>query len=133
MYIDCENPEQYFIGDPSSVSIVMAGKSKRKLKPIKVSLWKPIHKKELAEIDGNETTIQYSYVGLEITGATKHKNIIEGFTDLEAIICTVSCIHSVISEFIEETGHYLYQHNFAGEEWCKVDLDEMFYGLSASY
>jgi len=128
MLIDYANPEQYFKGKPS-ISVVMVGKTKRKLKPINVSIWPTMHKKEDAEIDGKVKLILCAYIAVELTGEVEDKQIIEGFSDLEAFSGMLSYIQSMFLKYQEQTGHKFFINNYAGEEWCRVDIDEMFHGL----
>lgn len=130
MFIDYENPEQYFTGEPTSVSTLMCGKSKRKLYPITISLWETVRRKQAAEIDGSIREIPYSYFGVEITGEISEKYIIEGFTNFEAHNGVTSCLYSSLDHFVARSGFKLYVNNYAGEEWCKVELEEMFLGLT---
>lgn len=129
MYIDYEKPEQYFIGEPASVSTVMLGKTKRKMFPIDISIWQTVEKIQEAEIDGSLKKIQYFYTGIEISGAITDKNIIQGFTAIDAQIGIVAYLHHQVSEQVKKSGLNIYVNNYAGEEWCKVDIEEMFLGL----
>lgn len=129
MLIDYPNHEKYFEGEPSSISTVMVGKSKRKLSPIKLTIWPMIHKDQEAEIDNNVRSITYTYIAFELSGAIEYKNISEGFSDLEALTSLIVCVQYQLSQFETESGIYFYINNYAGQEWCKASLSEVFSGL----
>ena len=132
MLSNYEKPEKFFEGDPISVSTLMVGKTKRKLVPINILLWPTLHEDESAVIEGEDRTIRYSYIGIEVTGAVSYKEIVEGFSDFEATTGVVSYIYTVLSNYINLTGHNIYMNNYAGEEWCKAELEEIFQGLIKS-
>ncbi len=129
MYIDYQNPEQYFIGTAQSKSIIMVGKTKRKLYPIEILIWDTVHKEEKAEIDKGVTLITKSFVGVELKGAINDKQIYEGFTDFEAFISLLNSVQFLFGEYQEEKKYNFYINNYAGESWCKVTLNELFLGL----
>jgi len=126
---DYQNSERFFEGNPSSSSIVMVGKSKRKLRQIKIDIWPLAFEEGDAEIDHKITIIRFSRIGFHITGSIEHKNVAEGFTPLEAYTVLISYIHNLFLLYQEETKENFYMSNYAGESWCKVDLIEMFKGL----
>ena len=111
MYSDYQNPEQYFTGAPQSQSIVMVGKTKRKLYPIEILIWETIHKEEKAEIDNEVTIITKSFIGVEFKGAINDKQIYEGFTDFESLISFLNTIQFLFGEYQEENKHNFYIKN----------------------
>ena len=129
MYKDYQNPEQYFTGTARSKSIVMVGKTKRKLFPIEILIWETVHKEEKAEIDKEVTFITKSYIGVEFKGAINDKQIYEGFTDFEALISLLNSVQFLFGEYQEEKKQNFYIKNYAGESWHKVTLNELFLGL----
>ncbi len=129
MLTDYANTEKYFEGKPSSVSVIMTGNSKKNLNPITISIWPMVHETDDAEIEKSVRLINYSLIGYELTGAIAFKNISEGFTDFESLMGAISGVKSLFAQYEEETGYYFYMNNYAGKEWCKVELSEMFHNM----
>jgi len=129
MLIDYPDHRKYFEGNPSSISTIMVGKSKRKLSPIKITIWPMVHKYEDAEIDNVIRSISYTYMAIELSGAIEYKDIIEGFSDFEALTSLIVCIQYQLSQYEVESGNNYYINNYAGQEWCKASLSEVFGGL----
>lgn len=126
MLIDYQNPEFFFQGDPASTSNFKVGKSKRKLKDLRIDTWQIYHESREAEIDGKIRNISYSYIGFQLSGAIENKNVSEGFTDFEAMIGLVSAVQTLFRYHEEHLGLKFYVENYAGEDWCKVSVVEMF-------